>query len=195
MALVFIHRHMAQGLAEVPLKKQNKKKHSKTSCTAPSLDKIQHHTRAVENELFIKNNFLHIRLSGQWENQGVSHAPFAVCRSLAGIQFQFPQVTEYRRAAHTDRYKLLRRQTLISKCRSNGGARLPLWQRDSDGNWGRVISLSVSLPIRQEISGTCPIAAAQSDVGVRERILSHPIVFKQERLLCIVHTTQPTQLH
>lgn len=91
------------------------------------------------------------------KNQGAAHGPFAVCWSLAGIQFQFPQVTEYWRVAHTDRYKLLQRQTLISKCRSNGRARLLRWQRDSDGNWGRVISPSVLLPIRQEISGTCPI--------------------------------------
>lgn len=135
-----------------------------------------------------------MRLSGQWENQGVSHGPFAVCWSLAGIQFQFPQVTEYRRAAHTDRYKLLQRQTLISKCRSNGRAKLSPWQRESDGNWGRVISLSVSLPIRQEISGTCPITT-HAEWCQRQR--KDPVTscrFQTELLFCILHTTQPTQL-
>lgn len=147
---------MARGLAQVP---KNAVKKKNLYSPKPGRHTTSHTSckNVLRWSAFIKNNFLHVRLSGQWENQGVSHGPFAVCWSLAGIQFQFPQVTEYRRAAHTDRYKLLRRQTLISKCRSNGWAKLSLWQRDSDGNWGRVISSSVSLPIRQESSGTCPI--------------------------------------
>lgn len=38
-------------------------------------------------------------MPGQWENQSVSQAPFGVYWHLAGIQFQFLPVTEYKIAA------------------------------------------------------------------------------------------------
>lgn len=178
---------------DIPVLHRNLLKYcNKTTCTTPGLGEINLSTPAVEASCdsltsLKKKKFLHTRQSGQWGNQGVSHAPFAVCWSLAGIQFQFPQLTEHRRAAHTDRYKLLQWQTLISKCRSNGRAKFYPWPRDSDSNWGRVISLSVSLPIRQEISGTCPITT-HTEWSQRQR--KDPVTScssQIELLFCIEH--------